>query len=926
MLLIAFLLAIITIPSTVLPTGFSFQPPFDPYTYYIGSTGQPSRLDPARAYDAASGELLQNVYQTLIWFSDKHPITFTPTVGYNLTAADYADLTRFGPVLCTEVPTQANGRIIINNTGSYWKFTINTNAIFQPWVNRSGGTEPSRNITADDIVYSFRRQVVYDSPYGPTQMWMTPAFGFGSWSKTYNGKFDTYDNGTFKNVEDENAAATLIQNWCYNIGNDVYFNFTVVWPENVMKQIFAQTWGSVVNPDFVKAYGGWDGLFTTGDDNKNMMAGWTNNYHWKPTATRSELDTWKNSTLFPNHGSTYSYFYYQLSGTGPYRFTSWDQWNMKWRIDAWQNYWKGWNGAGEKNGDWTTGNFFKTVIETGVSAYPTREMQFLKGESDTANIPIANMYDLLVNKYNPIAGINLVYNIAALQNDAMLFDFNIPSASPYQAYIGYPNHIGAAKPYFFNNIYIRQAFAWALNYTSYLHDAWFDEAILQRSWWVDGLLPPEYKNTNASMPQRNLSGMLRNALDQAIIDGYNIGDVGFDVTLVYNVGNDQRQIACSLIAQAFSSWNTAYHVNVVGVDWQTYSNLQSYGYLPAYIGGWGADFADPDNFCEAYQASQGAFLASQGPPFPGDQAIVDLEIWSAMVEQNSIVRGQMYQDLQYRYWLDVPSFPLDQRVGRRFARDWVQGWYYNALLPGEYAYDLWKSIITPNPDVDVDATATITPVDTIYTTALIFHGAMYLGFTGGKPHTSVDWQTGAPLSPENMTYRVHVAYRSGTAANLIITLGLKRNSTQTYGETRYPNVTHIILSPGEEYSTEFFWQEDGVESVVRADNAQEVSPPSGHYGTVYDIGFEAYPVNGNDIATGNNYIKATTWNASRLVGDCKSDGIVDIYDAIKLSGVFDATPADRHWNFDCDLKVDENNIIDIFDALALMGNFNRHVP
>ena len=56
--------------------AFSVQPPLDTSTYYVGTIGQPVRMDPARAYDTASGELLQNVYQTLIWWDDKHPVVF----------------------------------------------------------------------------------------------------------------------------------------------------------------------------------------------------------------------------------------------------------------------------------------------------------------------------------------------------------------------------------------------------------------------------------------------------------------------------------------------------------------------------------------------------------------------------------------------------------------------------------------------------------------------------------------------------------------------------------------------------------------------------------------------------------------------------------------------------------------------------------
>jgi ABC-type transport system substrate-binding protein len=172
-----------------------------------------------------------------------------------------------------------------------------------------------------------------------------------------------------------------------------------------------------------------------------------------------------------------------------------------------------------------------------------------------------------------------------------------------------------------------------------------------------------------------------------------------------------------------------------------------------YDVGWLADFADPDNFCEPYQASWGAFMYGQIDPSvnaqPTDQAFVDQEISDAMVEPNFVTRGNMYKDLQQRYWTDVPSFCLVQAQGRRFARDWVRGWYYNSLYPGGYYYDIYKQVVS-NPLVDVDATSTITPgPGTTYPVTEIFNGGMYLGFYGGTAH----FQTRT-----DMNYSLHAVY------------------------------------------------------------------------------------------------------------------------------------------------------------------------
>jgi hypothetical protein len=414
---------------------------------------------------------------------------------------------------------------------------------------------------------------------------------------------------------------------------------------------------------------------------------------------------------------------------------------------------------------------------------------------------------------------------------------------------------------------------------------------------------------------------MQNALNLAVIDGTNVGAAGFEMTLAYNIGNDQRMIACNNIATAFLSLNSKYKVNVIGLDWPVFLDAENNGYLPMYDVGWLADFADPDNFCEPYQATWGAFMTGQIVPAdnaqPADQALVDDLIVAAMIEPDFNTRKDMYWELQQRYYDDVPSYCLVQPLGRRFVRDWVKGWYYNSLYPGGYYYDIYKSVVS-NPVVDVDASATIVPGPgaTQHTTE-IWNGGMYYGYL--TKNATQDFQNRTA-----MQYTLHVEYASGAVSLLLVAVGMKRNSSL---ETQYPNATQKILSPGEDFTWVAGWGENGVDQIVAADNAKEdypPLPPSGHSGTLYDLGIEAYPVNGQDNTPLNNYALYGTWNASRLVGDIRQDGIVNILDAIKLSTAFGATPTSTNWNANADLKVD--SLINVLDAILVSNNFNKHVP
>jgi hypothetical protein len=305
---------------------------------------------------------------------------------------------------------------------------------------------------------------------------------------------------------------------------------------------------------------------------------------------------------------------------------------------------------------------------------------------------------------------------------------------------------------------------------------------------------------------------------------------------------------------------------------------------------------------------------------PVDQAFVDNEIVNAMIEPNFVTRGNMYKDLQQRYWTDVPSFCLVQPLGRRFVRDWVKGWYYNSLYPGGYYYDIYKSVVS-NPVVDVDASATIVPgPGATQQTTEIWNGGMYYGYL---THNAIqDFQNRTA-----MQYTLHVEYASGAVTNLLVAVGMKRNSSL---ETQYPNATQKILSPGEDFTWVANWSENGVDQIVAADYAKEdyaPLPPSGHSGTLYSIGLEAYPVNGQDNTPLNNYALYGTWNASYLVADIRQDGIVNILDAIKLSTAFGATPTSTNWNVNANLKTGSTpEVINVLDAIVLSNNFNKHVP
>jgi hypothetical protein len=267
----------------------------------------------------------------------------------------------------------------------------------------------------------------------------------------------------------------------------------------------------------------------------------------------------------------------------------------------------------------------------------------------------------------------------------------------------------------------------------------------------------------------------------------------------------------------------------------------------------------------------------------------------------------MYQELQYIYWKDVPSLPLIQPYGRRWERTWVRGWYYNQLYPGLVFYDLWKSPAPTVESVDVSVVGSITGQVYKYNVIHVWHSETRVGYRGPgqTPGTYQKWLT-------NWTITVHRTDNNVNVPLLYIAVGLKRNDTSTF---KYPDAGYVILGPRGEGSIGLSWYEDGVTLTI--------------YASIWQVGGEAAPIIGSggvyaaDENSANNYIKWGNMEAKELVGDINGDGIVDIYDALKLAAAFGKKSGEKGYNADADLKPDK--LIDIYDALKLAGNFGKYV-
>lgn len=197
----------------------------NPDTLIIADIGTVDSLDPAWAYDTASGARIFNIYENLVAFKK-----------------DKTD--EFIPMVATKVPTVENG--LLSPDGLTYTFPIRKGIKFH-----NGQT-----LTPEDVEYSFERAMVQDRDGGPVWMLYEPLLGIhGSRDKEGNIAVD------FEQID----KAVEVE------GNKVVFHLKQPYPPFLA--ILANSWGSIVSKKFCVENGGWPGTANTWKEYNNPEPG-----------------------------------------------------------------------------------------------------------------------------------------------------------------------------------------------------------------------------------------------------------------------------------------------------------------------------------------------------------------------------------------------------------------------------------------------------------------------------------------------------------------------------------------------------------------------------------------------------------------------------------------------------------------------------
>ncbi len=594
--------------------GVAFAEIPNPDTYVMLTIAEPDTLDPHQAYDVASGEVIQFVYD-------------------NLIAYDGQSLTDFVPWLAMEVPSLEN-ELIMNEATTYI-FPLREGVKFH------NGNE----LTPEDVVYSFHRGILADPAAGPMWMLIEAIFGYYSledfvFDKTGISLNEALDpESQLINEEYRQPLIDFYQDYIQPAiqadGWDIVFHLSR--PFGPFMSILARnsSWAVILDKDTSVEMGCWDG----------EADGWWEHYNLRK----------EDSPLYD-----------QAVGTGPFRLIEWDRVQQRVTLERNDDFW------GEKP-------WISTAILWEIEEWGTRRAMLEAGDADQIHTP-QQYYEQVTD----MPGISVELGDFVLV-DSMQFLWEVGPGSPY---LGSGQLDGnGIPPDFFSDIHVRRAFNYALDY-----DTLVEHALGNLVTRIPSVLPVGFLGWSEDQPRYEFDMEKAAEEFQMAWDG-ELWENGFTVSLFYNIGNERRQTTCEMLQENIESINPKFRVEVIGLQWPTFLDAYRNEHMPAFIIGWQADYADPHNFISTYLHSAGTFSAHWGEPFREfARENLDHLVEQAVMETDPSIRESLYREVQdIAYETAAFGLPLFQPRYIFTMRDWVQGWTFHSMRPGEVNLDqVWK--------------------------------------------------------------------------------------------------------------------------------------------------------------------------------------------------------------------------------------------
>ena len=627
----------------------------DPTTMVIATIGEPDLLDPALDYETAGGEILQNVYETLVTYKGN-------------------SLSEFEPLLAESWE--------LSDDGLTYSFKVHQG------VKYHNGND----FKASDFAYSFVRGMLQGGGNSPQFLIIEPFYGVGMTdisevveaAQTFG--LEAIADGVSEDemaelpyvlYDDVEAMKAVDPEILAGVCEDLYSKFEVddaagtismqlALPWAPFIATIAGYWSSAMDPAWVAENGGWDGSCDT----------WADYY-----AMQAENDP----------------IYDIANGTGPFMLDHWTAGEEVVMVRN-DNYWR------------EPAKLERVVIQT-VDEWSTRFAMMQAGDADFAVVPVANrsQMDALVGEDCPWDNDAQDYTCTVVDDSLpfrrtigrstntrsdIFFNFNVGNPDGSNTYLGSGKLDGNGIPAdFFGDVHIRKAFNYCFDWDTYIGDIFNGEAIQSTSLVIEDMPgwntdDPTYNFDLAKCEEEfKLADVDKDGIPAGEDEEGDIWTTGFRFSSTYNQGNDTRQTLAEMVSQNVNSVNEKFIVEVVGLPWPAYLRSINAKLAPLFYVGWHEDIHDPHNWYVPYLISYYSNRQSINPEIKAQ--FVPL-VNAGALETDPAKRNEIYRELNQLVYDNAPGIIGVLGTTHGFRQRWVQGEGFNQNYSNLYYYPMWK--------------------------------------------------------------------------------------------------------------------------------------------------------------------------------------------------------------------------------------------
>ncbi len=597
----------------------------NPDTIVEVNIGEPQSLDPAWDYETGGGEIIQQVYQPLIF--------------YNKEAVD-----KYVGALASDWKTSSDGKT--------WTFTIRKGVKF----SNGDPMNPS------DVAYSYVRGFIQGYSNSAQWIMLQPFFGptvTATWldsnvkpgdkngddvvNTMYNGDFVAACQAAQKMIVADDTAGTV--------------TMTLKQPWAPFLASISNAWGSVVDKKWAVGLGDWDGNCA-------------------------------NAKKFNNPEAQQSALFEKMMGTGPYMLAKWDHGNSI-TLAANPNYWQTepmWTG-GPSGAPKVKNVIVRFISEWGTrfATMSTGDADFIYvPQSFEAQIDplVKEQCDALSSNCKTVNAngfLRVVKDLPSLSQGDVFMNQQVNTTGG-NTYIGSGKLDGnGIPPNFFSDIHIRKAFVACFDFDTFIKQALSGEAVQPNGPVNPGELGYD---SNAAKQQYSLD-TCKSEFDAASKDpGYeNLTKNGFYLVGSYNSGNAIRQSELQILANGLKAANAKFNLSVLAQPFAVLLTDQAASRIPLFAVGWLEDYHDPNDWVGPYLASGGTYGGTQH--FDATlQKQIDTLVGQALAETNTEKRATLYAQLNKLSVDNALDIFTYSPTWRHYEQIWMHGWYYNPILSG----------------------------------------------------------------------------------------------------------------------------------------------------------------------------------------------------------------------------------------------------